>query len=388
MSIEASPFLNPNRPGPLSIGSSLNLVFFTIEVLQAAIYFRGAARRHDGAFIKLGVAVNLVADLAGTVVCCATTYLYLTIYWGQPEGLEKQHWSLTVVLFTVGVVTAVSQFFMISRYWQMTKQHVVFALLLIILGGAVAGIFGCGVLMTLSQTDKGMLLDAFLFLALLASGVGNLLISLLSFWRLCERNSTPVTRWNFPQRILSALIETGTITTAVTIVGSAISFGKVRDTMIWIIFAFIHARVYSCTMLFVLLNRPESASAVKGNAFEAVNTITDNRAVSPVTFVSMPPVTLMEDADAFRLTKKRIELHERQFDSDSSSDVSRNLNDELREIQEHGSPRASCSSMGNRSEVMSRSESPSEYPMSPSARGLSPFPISPMMLSPRSASPA
>jgi hypothetical protein len=38
---------------------------------------------------------------------------------GNVEALEKQYWPLIVIVVTTGVVTAVSQLFMISRYWQM-----------------------------------------------------------------------------------------------------------------------------------------------------------------------------------------------------------------------------------------------------------------------------
>jgi hypothetical protein len=41
---------------------------------------------------------------------------------GNLESLEKQYWPVIGILFTIAVVTAVSQFFMISRYWQMSVQ--------------------------------------------------------------------------------------------------------------------------------------------------------------------------------------------------------------------------------------------------------------------------
>lgn len=93
----------------------------------------------------------------------------------------------------------------------------------------------------------------------------------------------------------------------------------------------------------------------------------------------------MEDADAFRLPRRKIELAGREFDSDSSSDVSRNLNDELREMEEHGHGlrRASFGSVGGRSEIPSRSETPSEYPMSPLVDGR----CSSLPMSPRAPSP-
>ncbi|KAJ7827216.1 hypothetical protein B0H13DRAFT_2119871 [Mycena leptocephala] len=389
MSNETSPFLTPDRLGPLSIGSSLNVAFFTLEILQAINYFRSIARPRDSLFIKLVVTVNLFADLVGTAACCATTYLYTVAYWGDVEALKERYTPLTVIVFTVGIATAMSQFFMISRYWQMTKHHVVLALLLLILLGAVTGILGSGVLMSFSLNGESMLWDIFIFLALLASAAGNVLISLLLFWQLCERNDTPVTK-NFLTRITCVLVEAGALTAVVTIIGSVVSLGRTRDTMVWIIFAFIQARVYSCTMLFVLNGRPESASALTGNAVETahigVSLPKGPRDMGMMVLAARP---VIDDADAFRLTKKKLELRAHEVDSDSDSDVSRNLNDELREMDEEhhddsrrpsfsssrrgsfsssrrgsfsSSRRPSFSSAGGKSDAP---DSPSEYPTSP-----------------------
>lgn len=139
------------------------------------------------------------------------------------------------------------------------------------------------------------------------------MISLLLFWQLCERSDTPVTKKyaaflcrpavsheiSFLTRITCVLVEAGALTAAVTIIGSVVSLGRTRDTMgelsessdcsshlpfaiftVWIIFAFIQARVYSCTMLFVLNGRPESASALTGNAVETAHIGVSLRAYS------------------------------------------------------------------------------------------------------------
>lgn len=70
------------------------------------------------------------------------------------EAIKEPYWPLIVVVFAGGVALAVSQFFMIGRYWQMcvctafegdtrlltfrrSRHHFVFGLLLITLLGAV-----------------------------------------------------------------------------------------------------------------------------------------------------------------------------------------------------------------------------------------------------------
>ncbi|KAF8191622.1 hypothetical protein K438DRAFT_898339 [Mycena galopus ATCC 62051] len=376
-------FLAPNRLAPFPIGSWANLVLFTVEVVQAIHYFRSNARPRDSVFLKLAVITNLLADLAGTAACCATTYLYTTTYWGDAEAINKQYWPLTVIVFTIGVTLAVSQFFMITRYWHMTKHHVVFSLLSIILLGAVTGIFGSGVLLVLTlenENMKNIIRVVFMSLALLASVVGNVLISPLLFRQICKRSHTIGSRWKYK---FGTLAEAGTLTAVVSIViCSTIPSREIRDTMVWIPFAFILARVYSCTMLFALSRRPESATARTGNATETSHvgapTFTKPKGARDVGMMvlKMPPVAVMDDADAFRLTKKKIEIYEgREFDSDS--DISRNLNDELEDMDEPGSRRQSLSasrraSLSSAGDGADRPYSPSNYSEAPDVEPQSP----------------
>ncbi|KAJ7042008.1 hypothetical protein C8F04DRAFT_1078010 [Mycena alexandri] len=386
MSNETFAFLTPDRLAPLSVGSWVNLVLFTLEFVQATQYFRSSARPRDSLFIKLGVGLNLLANLVGTMACCATTHLYTVTYWGNTEALDTRYWPLTVLIITVGVVTAVSQLFMVIRYWQMTRHHLVFALMVLILLSAVAGIFGSGVLMALSLTVDRMLHDGLVFLALIASAVGSALVSILLLAQFCKRNDNPISSWSLLKRVFCALLETGTLTTLVIITGSGTAaFEKTRHAMVWIVFAFIIARVYSCTMLFALSRRSESTTTRVGNAFEVGYTDKDQEMVDQISLAKpgvssyadvlphptlihlfQPPVAVLEDSDAFQLTKKKIELHERDFDSDS--DVSRNLNDELHNMDREvrgGSRKSSFASSRRESFDSAGEDSPSEYPGSP-----------------------
>ncbi|KAJ7348881.1 hypothetical protein DFH08DRAFT_959083 [Mycena albidolilacea] len=364
MSNETSPFLTADTLAPLSIGSSLNLVLFTLEVVQATQYFRSSARSRDSVFLKLAVSANLLADLVGTAACCATNYLYTTTYWGDVEAIKEPCWPLIAVVFAGGVALAVSQFFMIGQYWQMSRHHFVFALLLITLLAAATGIFGSGVLMALSlNVQSNPMWLVFMFLALIASVVGTVLVSPLLFWQLSKRNDTS------GKYILGTLVETGTPTAVVTIITCfTLAFGPTRETMVWVPFAFILARVYSCTTLFVLNRRPTPASAL-ANILDVPGAGPSKRPVGMMVF-NKPPVTVMDDTDAFRISRKKIEI-----DSDSSSDVSRNLNEELADMEDDeeevagsrkesfASSRASISSIRDQFEV--RSDSPSEYCPSP-----------------------
>ncbi|KAJ7215304.1 hypothetical protein B0H12DRAFT_1241993 [Mycena haematopus] len=375
MSNGTSSFLTSDRLPPFPIGSWANLVFFTLEVVQALRYFRSNARPRDSVFIKLAVTTNLVADSWGLPHAARRrTYTPQPIGYGNAEAINKPYWPLTVLVFTVGVAMAVSQFFMIRRYWQMTKHHLVFSFLLVIVLGAVTGTFGSGVFLALSLEEQGLLRTIFMSLALVASVLGNVLISPLLFWQLRKRYDT--TKWKY---IPGTLAETGIFIAAITIVLCvALPFESIRDTMVWIPFAFILGPVYSCTVLYALNGRPESADAYVGNTVEMAHTgappnqlARGRRPVGMMVF-DKSPVTIMEDSDAFQLTKKKIELRGINYDSDSDSNVSRNLKDELEDMEEPGSRKGSLA-LSRRASVSdaggqpSRPYSPSNYSEAPDA---------------------
>lgn len=230
--------------------------------------------------------------------------------------------------------------------------------------------------MALSWDVESMLRDVnpSFRLALLAPVVGSVLISLLLTWQIRKRNDTS---W------ICTLVETGALSAAAAITCSASSARlTIAALTVWIPFVFILGRVYSCTTLFVLDRCLESASALTGNFIETAHvgapTSKGPRDVGMMV-LSMPPVTVMDDADAFRLTQKKIGLQSRgrelEVDSDASSDISRNLNEELREMEEQGSRRASSLSSSRRASLSSdgnQSETPSEYPESPDPEPQSP----------------
>ncbi|KAJ7118991.1 hypothetical protein C8R44DRAFT_982695 [Mycena epipterygia] len=288
----------------------------TLEVLQAIHYLRSNARHRDSVFIKLAVGVNLVADLIGIMACSATTYFYVVKYW------------------ICG--------FLPSHYWQITKNHVVFAVLPVVLAAAVTGVFASGVVTALQQNPQQLVILN--FLALSGTAAGNVLISVEDDLRVDRNGEYHNSRDGHH------------------------CCDRVRATMLWIAFAFIQARIYSCTMLFVLQQRLESASALTGTAVESAHTDKEN-CDSAMMFASVlgnlsvrfdshldshgQHATVVEHENVSQLMEKKMELHRRDFDSDLSSDVNRNPSEELRETEEDGSPRASSSSAGERSNISS-----------------------------------
>ncbi|KAF7322473.1 hypothetical protein HMN09_00025700 [Mycena chlorophos] len=349
-------FLTPKHLSPLVIGTWTTIILFGFELGLLAKYIRSqkrTPRAHvDSILLKLGVLVNALADGAGTAACCAAVYLYTIADWGNANTLAEIKWPLYVVVFSTGVVTAISQFFMIVRYWSLTQHHLIFVFLFFTLLVSLAGIFGSGVFMIISPEKVTKLINLpkiFLYFAVVASCVGTGLTTILL---LVHKRRTKndhlknaglrslfqpppkqkLSSRSFISRFFSGIIETGLLTTAVTVAGAILEFGKLRETRVYLACGFVVARVYACTMLYILCNRPSPQLP----ASEPV--VASNIEIKPV----IPPVSVMEDDDTFRITKKRIALRHTDsrrhirggfVESDSSSDVSKNLNDELHDME-------------------------------------------------------
>ncbi|KAF7323285.1 hypothetical protein HMN09_00109300 [Mycena chlorophos] len=340
-------FLTPEHLSPLVIGTWTTVLLFALEVGLLVQYFSSQKRLpkaySDTILLKLGVLINALADLGGTAACCAAVYMYTIEDWGNQNVLSDIKWPIYVVVFSTGVVTAVSQLFMIVRYWSLTKHHMVFVFLFFTWLIALAGIFGSGALMIVSPEKVTKLVDLpkiLLYVAVVASSVGSGLTTILFFaLKKQERSDYLAARSSFIARFFSGMIETGALTTAVTIAGAALEFGKVRETRAYLACAFVVARVYACTMLYILCNRPNPDIHASQ---PVIITTTETMTSRPISVI---PPSLMEDGDTFRITRKRIELHNlrdnknrhgfiaERRDSDSSSDVSKNLNEELEDME-------------------------------------------------------
>ncbi|CAK5279183.1 unnamed protein product [Mycena citricolor] len=328
----ATAFFTPTTLAPLSVGSWINIFLFTLELVQVSAYFRSAARRTDSVFIGLGIVVNLIADIFGTLACCAITYLYTSTHWGEVQSIRKQYWPFIPLVLSIGVVTAVSQSFMIVRQWQMTKGIASFLPLLLVLLLTLIGIFGYGFSMIHNLDNGDLLQRVFAYMALIALSIGTALVAPLSFSPLKQRNKA--------FKIFSMLIETGLFAAAVTITGTVMALDKdVRETMVWVGFAFVLARIYSCTMLYCLRNRTESSIVWTGNTFETAHSGAliappNEPLTASLSFEHQKKAEkmVMEDADAFQLTRRQIKLHTGDSDS-GSSNLSRDLNDEILEME-------------------------------------------------------
>ncbi|KAJ7649370.1 hypothetical protein DFH06DRAFT_1208115 [Mycena polygramma] len=127
--------------GALLIGTWLNSLLYTAEIIQATYYFRHF--QNDCWVLKALVTTACLVDALSMLANYACVYLSAIIHAGDPAYLARQYWPVPLYLFTTGLVAALVQVFLAVRYWKLSKNMVITMILFgcntVALGGAFAG---------------------------------------------------------------------------------------------------------------------------------------------------------------------------------------------------------------------------------------------------------
>ncbi|KAJ6505894.1 hypothetical protein C8R47DRAFT_1316044 [Mycena vitilis] len=127
--------------GALLIGTWLNSLLYTVEILQAAYYFR---RFQNDSWVRKALVITAcLVDALSMLANYACVYLATILDAGDPAYLARQYWPVPLYLFTTGLVAALVQVFLAVRYWKLSKNMVItmilFACNTLALGGAFSG---------------------------------------------------------------------------------------------------------------------------------------------------------------------------------------------------------------------------------------------------------
>ncbi|KAJ6549611.1 hypothetical protein DFH09DRAFT_1169121 [Mycena vulgaris] len=106
--------------GALLVGTWANSILYTVEVIQAAYYYRHF--KHDNWMLKSLVASAIAIDSVSMIANYASVYLYTTIHWGNLAYLQNQYWPLPLYILATGIVAALSQGFLVARYWLLSVR--------------------------------------------------------------------------------------------------------------------------------------------------------------------------------------------------------------------------------------------------------------------------
>ncbi|KAJ7930996.1 hypothetical protein B0H13DRAFT_2651679 [Mycena leptocephala] len=239
------PFILDTILGALLVGTWANSVLYTVEVIQAAYYYRHF--KHDNWMLKLLVLSTVAIDSVSMFANYASVYLYTITHWGVSFHLiynfhclslpflrrfgvsaetvlgksfrssRKKHnrtyvmeQPLPLYIFATGIVAALVQIFLAGRYWLLTKNKFITLILFFFIAVAAGGAFACGATIAIfsEYTNRSKaLIPATTWL--IAEAVTDISIASALLWELRKVKSSFKETRSLRNRLVTQTIQTG-----------------------------------------------------------------------------------------------------------------------------------------------------------------------------------
>ncbi|KAJ6475163.1 hypothetical protein DFH09DRAFT_1217540 [Mycena vulgaris] len=106
--------------GALLVGTWAGSLLYTVEVIQAAYYYRHF--KHDNWMLKLLVTSAIAIDTMSMMSNYAAVYLSFRSYWKKHNRTHVIAQPEPFFVYTTGIVAAMAQSFLTSRYLLLTKN--------------------------------------------------------------------------------------------------------------------------------------------------------------------------------------------------------------------------------------------------------------------------
>ncbi|KAJ6506312.1 hypothetical protein C8R47DRAFT_1315790 [Mycena vitilis] len=310
--------------GALLLATWLASILFGIVLVEAYKYF---STFPDDSWYRKGLVV-LMLTLCGLALVgeYGTTYLPAVTYWGDIEGLRTVFWTTPVAQFANGIAAAIVDFFLIYRFYSLSKN-----LWITLIFSAMNLLAFAGSLIVLillphrSITDRPTLTIGAI-IAFTATSVVDVLIALGLIWKLRGMKSNFAQTNTFLKRIMVGAIRTGSVTALCSILDLA-AFLNNKDTDVSTAFSYQFAPLYTLTLLFNFNLRRTAGMRSGTSKTESRNGNTNTLHMNGIQVhrtvnVQMDPVTSVGDATARRLD----DLEEiKHHSSDVESLSARNL---------------------------------------------------------------
>ncbi|KAJ7367359.1 hypothetical protein DFH08DRAFT_837270 [Mycena albidolilacea] len=236
----------------LLAGSWLNTVFFTLEVILCFLYVR---RWKLSPVFSYGFALFLVNDSLGTLCVYANMYLTVTL-------VPAPQWPVPVLLLSTALSALIEQFYMVHRYWIVTKNtvwsafllllsvtHVAIAISSVSLGGPYKEYF----------VHNGLTMTT---IAAIICTVADVLISLSMVWSLSGFEPVSQSTRQLIRSVAMNALATGIVVATVTALAMISLIVKSLNRNIFSLFFVIMGRVYSLTILMNFYQRHKQQQLV------------------------------------------------------------------------------------------------------------------------------
>ncbi|KAF7290280.1 F-box domain-containing protein [Mycena indigotica] len=267
-SLSAVPASLQNIFGPVLVGTWLNAMVYTLEILLAYQFYSNHHLRSPGAntkFVRWLVAFQLLVDTAGAVGDSAYCYLLLVSHWGDLSYLTLN--ALPIDCLTTGLSGFIVQLYLIWRYSILSKNYIVCAILALGALTSIGGALGTAVLTItyreVSQRQKVVPMTMVWFITSVATDIGIAGALVLKLRSLGLKSTFKTTR-SIIHRLTVSTIQTGSATAFVSTL-VLILFAIFPNTAIALAPGFALGRLYGCTLLFNLTTRRMGES---GNSTE------------------------------------------------------------------------------------------------------------------------
>ncbi|EIN12192.1 hypothetical protein PUNSTDRAFT_130461 [Punctularia strigosozonata HHB-11173 SS5] len=236
---------------------------------------------NDHILLKATIWALLAVDTVGVAATNATAYLYVVTHWGDLVGISKEYWSYPLYCVATAFSALIVQSFLIFRFWNLSKNHILTALIWCISWAAwVAGIYTSALLVKfpfLTQRDKFVTPVAVWFGC---STACDLAITLSLVWQLRKVKTPFASTQTLISRLTNMAIRTGCVTSFFALLILAL-YAQDPAGSIAVAFNSCFGRIYALTMMYNLNTRDSirRAGASRSGGTSGQNVTNGNAAI-------------------------------------------------------------------------------------------------------------
>ncbi|KAF8155783.1 hypothetical protein B0H34DRAFT_509531 [Crassisporium funariophilum] len=240
----------------LLVGSYVNLVLYTVELVAAYVYFSSERSKRDRRLLKGTLAFDVLLDALGTFSACAVNLLFIVNFWGKTDEINKTSWPFVIWRVTNALGAFIFQGFMLFRYWSFRSKNrivflVTFALMLATLASGLR-VAAETVINGPLSARQGYFQQ---FIVALAGGLlTDIAIAAALIWELRKRSAFYTQTKNLISRISSLAIKTSSVT-CIFALATLVAYLAYPQSRLSTSFGFFLPRVYTLTILFTLIYR-------------------------------------------------------------------------------------------------------------------------------------
>lgn len=245
--------------GVLLIGSYVNLIFYTLELFLCHRYLWKSERaKKDATFLKLSVVFIACVDGVATFGACALVYMFTVPFWGNVAAVQKSYWPFILIVIGDGLSTFVVQGFMIYRYWTISSNLFVTVILIFIITEALAVVFIYGISAVVNKLNSRSAHFHYVVIALSSIFASTVAVTACLVWHIEHIKTQHKETKSLLRRVIRIAIVTGLLPAIIALVALVVYVSKVDLWQVSISLGLLLGRVYSCSLLYILLTREKS----------------------------------------------------------------------------------------------------------------------------------